>query len=75
MTSGNENVRAAILRQAVSDYKAALRKRNGGAINALERFFMSEWGQMLSGGRGSYIIERCRKCVGTKPKDRNVKNS
>ena len=67
MDSSYERVRAAIIYQAICDYKKALRKRNGN-IATLEQWFLSEWGEMLSGGHGVYIIEQCRKCVGMKPK-------
>lgn len=74
MTNGYENVQFAIIEQAIKDYKRALKKRNGRAIFSLERWFLSPWGQMLSGGKGAYIIEQCRKCVDMKPKPRNIKN-
>lgn len=68
MEKGYERVREAIIHQAIYDYKKALRKRNGGSIKALEHWFLSEWGEALSGNNGEYIIEQCRKCVGMKPK-------
>ena len=74
MTNGYENVRFAIIEQAINDYKRALKKRNGGSILYFECWFLSPWGQMLSGGQGDYIIEQCRKCVGMKRKYRKIKN-
>lgn len=71
--TGYERVRVAIIHQAIYDYKKALRKKNGGSIIALERWFLSGWGEALSGNNGAYIIEQCRKCVNTKPKKKNVK--
>ena len=56
-----EELRAAILRQAVIDYKEALQEQNYKQIASLERFFLGWWGQLLSGGHGEYIIERCKK--------------
>ena len=56
-----ELLRTAILRQAVRDYIAALRKRDAYKISELERFFLGWWGQLLSRYNGQYIIEHCRK--------------
>lgn len=50
-------LQAAILEQATHDYKMEL-KRGGG--HSLEKWFLSEWGQMLSRGHGDEIIERCK---------------
>lgn len=61
MTNGYENVRVGILNQAIYDYKTALKKDDNGQIQHLEKWFLSEWGQMLSGGNGSYIIEKVKK--------------
>ena len=66
--TGYERLRVAIIHQAIYDYKKALKKKNGGSIRALERWFKSDWGEALSGNNGSYIIEKCRQCVGMKPK-------
>lgn len=68
-----ERLRAAILEQAIFDYKKALKKQNDSTIEALERWFLSPYGEFLSDDRGAYIIENCRKCVDMKPKARNVK--
>ena len=67
-----EMLRAAILEQAIFDYKKALKKQNEGCIKALERWFLSPYGEFLSDDRGAFIIENCRKCVDMKPKSRNV---
>lgn len=63
---GYENLRLRILQQAVDDYRAAIKKSRlkGEKIEAedeLEKFFLSHWGQMLSGDNGKYIIDRCQK--------------
>lgn len=71
--NGYQRVKYAIVEQAIFDYKRALKKKNQFDISTLEWFFMSEWGQGLSEGYGAFIIEQCRKCVGTKPKPRKVK--
>ena len=61
-----ECLRAEIVKAAVFDYKKALRKSDrlgvvcGEQIN-LEKWFLSKWGQMLSGDNGEFIIEKCQK--------------
>ena len=55
-------LQAAILEQAIHDYKIEL-KRGGG--HRLEKWFLSEWGQMLSRGHGEQIIERCKREIAT----------
>ena len=62
-TNGYENVRVAIIEQAITDYKRALKKRQRGSIISLERFFLSSWGEMISGGNGEYIIEQVKKQI------------
>jgi hypothetical protein len=59
-----ENLRIAILRQAVTDYVRALtdEERKDEAAD-LERFFKSEWGEFLSGGHGDFIISECKRRV------------
>ena len=61
MDEAYERLRIAIVWTAVRDYKTALKKRNYHRIRKLERWFKSEWGEMLCGGKGQYIIEQCRK--------------
>ena len=56
-----EPIRAAILRQAIRDYITALRERDYYNMAQLERFFLSDWGQLLSYDHGEYIIENCKK--------------
>ena len=61
-----ERLRTEIVRAAVTDYKRALRKsRRAGYVSdeqiQLEKWFLSKWGQLLSGYNGEYIIERCRR--------------
>jgi hypothetical protein len=63
---GYERLRIEIVRAAVTDYKAALRRsaREGRKCDkeiALERFFLSGWGQALSGDNGQIIIDKCRE--------------
>ena len=56
----------AILRQAKEDYIRALRKRDYAAINELETFFLSEYGQTLSLDSGEEIIKWCQKLAKSK---------
>lgn len=57
--------------QAVSDYRAALKKvkknpKNRDAIDEalqIEKFFQSEWYQVLTSVDGEYLIDRLRKEV------------
>ena len=61
-----ERLRTEIVRSAVIDYKKALRKsdRMGCICDEqikMERWFLSKWGQLLSGDHGEYMIEKCRK--------------
>nr|DAL94017.1 MAG TPA: hypothetical protein [Caudoviricetes sp.] len=53
-------LQAAILEQAIHDYKIEL-KCGGG--HTLEKWFLSEWGQWISRGHGKEIIERCKREV------------
>ena len=40
----------------------------------MENFFLSDWGQLLTGDNGEYIIERCRKnCRRVKSTKRRMK--
>ena len=59
-----DRLRTEILKVAVDDYKTAIRKskRLGEKCTqeqALENFFLGEWGQLLSNDHGEYIVERC----------------
>lgn len=53
-------LRFAIIQQAVKDYESALRGRDEGKRAALERWFLSDWGQLLSEYMGEQIIEKCK---------------
>ena len=59
-------LQAAILEQAIHDYKIEL-KCGGG--HSLERWFLSEWGQTLSRGHGDEIIKRIRREVNNDVRD------
>ena len=61
-----ERLRAEIVKAAVRDYQKALKKsKRIGCVCAeeieLERWFLSKWGQLLSGDNGEYILEKCRQ--------------
>jgi hypothetical protein len=64
---GFDDLGFAIIRQAVDDYKKAIRTRDYFKITSLEKFFLSDWGQTLSDFRGEYIIDQVRKWVKPKP--------
>ena len=73
---GVENLRAAILKRAVKDYVSAQKRvekllsQNNPSedklmfaeskVSELERWFMSDWGQTLSGNNGQNIINMSR---------------
>ena len=77
LDNGYERVRYEILSLAIKDYKHALRLKAKGRpamvkvqnLNvlmsdvALENWFLSDWGQALSGNNGELIIELCKKEV------------
>ena len=54
-------LRAAILKQAACDYKKAVRQGNTAEADALRKWFLSGWGQTLSGNYGEYILSRLNK--------------
>ena len=58
---------AAIIEQAVNDYRAALRSGRPERTQPLERFFLSEWGQLLTRGYGEDIIERVKREIKNAP--------
>ena len=59
---GLTRLRFAILRCAVKDYKRALKRKDPRA-GSIERFFKSEWGELLSDNRGAEIIKKCKEQV------------
>lgn len=50
-----------IVKQAADDLRAAIRTNEEDEANRLRRWFMSEWGQLLSFGQGGAIIRRINK--------------
>ncbi len=53
----------AVLKQAKSDYIAALKKNNPHQINELEEFFLSDYGQAMSRNQGEKMIYLCKRIV------------
>ena len=74
MDNNYDILRFAIIWQAVKDYESALRKRDEGECITLERWFLSDWGQLLSCYTGEQIIKKCKVRVATKPKERVKRN-
>lgn len=55
------NLSGAILRQAVKDYITAIINNNIHQMEYFEKWFLSEWGQLLSFQQGKYIIMESKK--------------
>jgi hypothetical protein len=51
------SLQTAILQQAVTDWKYGGKQTK----EDLERWFLSDWGQFLSGDKGEFIIENLKK--------------
>ena len=68
---GFENLRIAILKRAVDDYIDALTVDNPKKAASIETFFLSEWGEFLSGGHGDFLITECRKRANVKGEKNN----
>lgn len=60
-------LQAAILEQAIHDYKIELKSGGG---HSLEKWFLSEWGQLISRGHGVEIIKRCKREIATECNDK-----
>lgn len=56
---------AAVLHQAIEDYKSAVKHKRRGEVKAIERFFLSVYGQTLSFNNGELIVERLHKEIDT----------
>lgn len=61
MEDGYINLAAAIVIQAQKDYRSALRTGDKFKADSLEKFFLSDWGQLLSADNGEYIIKKERQ--------------
>lgn len=58
---GYVELAGAILKLAAGDYIKALIIDDEKNIKKLERFFLSDWGQMLSLHQGEAIIRNCKR--------------
>ena len=66
-----ENLANAIIRQAVNDFRSALRhlKKDPDsesakqAVQRLERFFYSEWYEVLTNLDASYLLRKVREMI------------
>ena len=65
-----EVLNRAIITQAANDFRSALKRKKPTEIRYFERWFLSDWGQALSGGCGEFIIERIENEVGFVKKNR-----
>lgn len=65
---GHVDFAAAIVKQAMADYKKALRNNDERTSKECERFFLSKWGQTLSLHNGERIIRLCKEEVKAKEK-------
>lgn len=55
---GVENLRVAIITTAITDYK---NPKNSNSRGSIERFLLSNWGQLLSNNLGDYIVKNLKK--------------
>ena len=68
-----EDLIIAVLKQAKSDYIAALKRKNYAEMNELEDFFLSDYGQAMSRNQGERIIELCKRIVEEQKRKRRKK--
>lgn len=54
-------LQAAIVQEAANDLRIAIQTQDDGTVAALQRWFRSEWGQLLSFGLGEAIIRRIKE--------------
>ena len=54
-------LQTAIVMEAANDLRIAMQTHDEGMAAALQRWFLSEWGQLLSFGQGGAIIRRIKK--------------
>lgn len=73
--AGYEVLAAEIVKLAMQDYKKAKRINDPSGILALQRFFRSEWCQLLCSVDGELLIEACDKeCERIKMMREKMKN-
>ena len=70
--SGNpyKDLANAIIRNAVNDYREALERKLENKTAELEKFFFSQWFEMLSDVDGGYIVRKIREeyCLNSEEK-------
>ena len=71
---GWDNLRLAILHQAVKDYQTALRRKDRAQCSAMVRWFRSDWAQWLSGDQGEQIIAECKRRVASTDRPNRLAN-
>ena len=73
--AGYDVLAAEIIKLAMQDYKDAKRRNDPSTVLALQRFFRSEWCQLLCNVDGEVLIEACeKKCERLKMKREKRKN-
>ena len=60
MGEGYKELAAAIVEQAVWDYRNALKRKNNSEVHSLEKFFLSGWFELLSDLDGKTIIGKIK---------------
>ena len=60
-TAGYDVLATHIIKQAVYDYNQAKKKKDFAAVASLQRFFRSEWCQLLCNIDGEVLIEAAEK--------------
>lgn len=68
---GCKNLAMQVVKQAIVDYKKALKKKDKYECANLERFFRSAWYSVLCSVDGDYIIELVKEVVNEENNKRN----
>lgn len=58
---GYRRLAAAVVHQAVLDYRAAAKDFDIDKMDALEKWFVSDWAQLLSDDLGGIIAKKCKE--------------
>lgn len=72
--TGYDMLAAEIIKLAIEDYRAAKRRNDPSGVLALQRFFRSEWCQLLCNVDGEVLIEACEKECENLKKKREKRN-
>ena len=70
LTEEFENLANAIVKQAITDYKQALKRKDKFCIVRIEQFFRSNWCFELTGVSGDFIIRKVKDEVERKARKR-----